>query len=58
MNPLGHNYPDNMKTNKPTAEMDDAEFERYLKRNKITGMAALAAAAKRRAAIKNNRGRA
>lgn len=36
---------------KATWEMDSAEFERYLKKNKITGLAAAFATTKRRKLI-------
>ncbi len=40
-----------MPPKKSTAEMTEAEFERYLKRNGLTGLAAVKAAANRRAVI-------
>lgn len=40
-----------MKQEKPTHEMTNEEFERYLKKNKLTGHAAFAASRKRRLAM-------
>jgi hypothetical protein len=42
-----------MKEKKRTWEMSGAEFERYLKKNKITGLAAAFADTKRRRMMKN-----